>query len=389
MADRATINRIDGLIERYLEIVASPGNQENRKLWEPAEHWNRDMWRGLPRQGLAQLPTTIAPDNSLMSKLMGVSLTDYYGDPYVYMETQLRFKVFCAENFRDNTVYTNELFLWFGVVTELSMFGAQIEFYPYKEAWITGHALDDYAGIASHDPVDFYNSGLMPRVHRFYEVMRELSKDRLHVMFPEFVRGPFCIAMHLLGYERMVNDAFAEPEMFAGLMRYIVDCNKHWSAERARFTGETQDGCKLYNDEVDCPSISPNFYAETIFPYEKELSEHFGSVKYWHSCGNITRFLPQLAQLPNLRMVHCGPWTSYQEANRIFAGTGTTIDICLNPTTDVLDADEMRMAEKLTDIKTRMTDVPTAVRADAFMPYGDVDVVGRLEKWSLVAQRAL
>ena len=389
MTDHSAQQRIEELILRYLDVVDSDRNQENRRCWEAAEHWNRDMWRGIPRKGLRHIPTTIAPDNSLMGHLMGVNLVDYYTDPYVYLETQLRAKLYYAEHFQDQTVFTKELYLWFGVVTELSMFGAEVVFYPHKEGWIRGTALDDYEDVSRWDPVDFYESGLMPRIHEFYQVMGELSKGRLQVMFPEFVRGPFCIAQHLLGYERAVTDALTEPDQFRELLGYIVACNKHWSAEREKFTGEVQDGCKLYNDEIDCPSINPSFYEEMIFPFERDLAEHFGSVKYWHSCGRTTKFLPTIARLPNLRMFHVGPWTSYAEANRVFAGTDTAIDICLNPTADILDVDRETMRAKLLDIKKTMTDTAAAVRADAFMPYGDVDIVGKLAIWSSVAQEVL
>lgn len=48
-------------------------------------------------------------------------------------------------------------------------------------------------------------------------------------------------------------------------------------------------------------------------------------------------------------MFHCGPWTSYEKASRII-DKNTSLDICLNPNKDVLEADEQQMINKLKDI---------------------------------------
>jgi hypothetical protein len=57
-------------------------------------------------------------------------------------------------------------------------------------------------------------------------------------------------------------------------------------AERAKFLGEPVQKLKLYNDEVDCPTLSPGMYREFILSYEQELARIHGGLVYWHSCGN-------------------------------------------------------------------------------------------------------
>lgn len=386
-----TKERINDLIERYLEIVHSPRNQENKKLWRKTDDWNRDMWRGFPQleRGAGPVPFTVSPDNSLWGKIMGVDLTKYYTDPYVYLETQLRYQLYHFENYPDNVVFTDELFIWFGVITELSFFGADIVLYSHKEPWIQGTVISDYEEVKNKDYPDFYKSGLMPRIHQYYEVFQEMARGRLKVMFPDFVRGPFCISTHLKGHNDILLDSLADPEGVSMLMRYIVESNKHWRAEREKFTGEKNTSCKLYNDEIDCPSISPRIYEELILPFETELAEHYGGISYWHSCGNTTLLLPLLKRLPNLELLHIGPWTDYALATKLFAGTDTALDICVHPQSDVLEADEARMLQKIKDIHEKCAAAAYSVRADAIMPSTGMDEDAKIRQWAQLAAKVL
>ena len=127
----------------------------------------------------------------------------------------------------DNTCYTDELHLWFGVVTELGILGAPLLFYPNKEAWIEKGVIPEPGDLRGLEIPDFYTAGLMPRIHRFYEVLGEYAEGKLRVMFPEWVRGPFCLASHLRGMESFLMDLLLSPDSARGLMDFIVEAQKH------------------------------------------------------------------------------------------------------------------------------------------------------------------
>ena len=83
-----------------------------------------------------------------------------------------------------------------------------------------------------------------------------------------------------------------DPKFVHEMMAFATECIKEWWTERARFFGE--DGLQpllLGNDEVGIPWVSPALYEEFILPYETDLSEYFGGIDYWHSCGNCTALL--------------------------------------------------------------------------------------------------
>lgn len=389
MKNQKQADNIRRLMDRYLDHMASDRNRENLKLWKNPEGWNRDMWRGVPKAGLDVIPFLIAPDNSLWSKMLDIDMCGYYESPYTYLEAQLRKRIYQFEHFVDNTPLTDELYLWFSVVTELSFFGVQLDFVREKEPWIIGNVIEDEDDLDRMQLPDFYKSGLMPRIHEFYEVMSELADGRMKVMFPEFSRGPFCIAAHLRGFENALMDMLISEDFFLRLMRFVTDSYLAWMDERGRFMKEAPHPCKLYNDEINSPMVSPELYRDLIFPFEKELGEHFGGVKYWHSCGNTTPFLEQINKLPNLALFHTGPLTSYEDADRIM-GARTTLDVNLDPTRDVLHASEAQMEEKLRDIAEKCRHKNLTVRIDNLMPDGSLETqLDKIAKWQDAAARVL
>ncbi len=382
------MKQLKDLIEQYLDIVNSPKNQENKHYWERVDEWNRDMWRGIPKAGAA-IPFTIAPDNSLWSHILNVDLRKYYDDPEIYLETQLKLKIYHYHNFKDNTCFTDELYIWFGVITELSFFDAPIVFYPYKEGWVEGNVIRRYEDLKRLAIPDFYKSGLMPKIHRYYEVLNEYAGGKLRVMFPEWVRGPFCIATHLRGMENILMDTVENPDFIHQFMQFLVEAQKQWTGARNRFLHTEIKTCKLYNDEIGTPAISPRSYKELIFPYEKELSDYYGEVAYWHSCSDTTKFQSQINALTNLKMYHCGPWTSYAQAVKNLKQT-IALDICLNPQKDILEADETQMIAKLEDIKKTCDGRAYFVRADGFMLEDELaTILNKIRLWNRVASQVL
>ncbi len=385
MEKKQQVDRIKRLMDQYLGIVHSERNQKNIRLWKDAYNWNRDRWRGGPADNVEVIPYTISLGHSMWSKILNISMSDYNLDPYSHMEMQLGMKIYHFEKFNDNTPVTDELYIWFGPSTELSIFGCEPLIFNNKESWIKGPLIKEYEDADSLliQP-DFYKSGIMPRIHRFYEVMSEVADGKLKVMFPNFARGPFCIATHLRGMEDMLVDLKVEPDFVHRLMRFVTDSHKSWTEERNKFVKEEKFKTCLFNDEVDSPTISPSQYGEFILPYEKELEAHYGGVRYWHSCGNTTPFLSLIRELP-IDLFHVGPWTSYKEADDVFE-KASSLDICLHPMRDVLEADEEQMNAKLVNIKESCKHKNFAVRADTFMPQGDIhSQIDKINKWAELA----
>lgn len=82
--------------------------------------------------------------------------------------------------------------------------------------------------------------------------------------------------------------------------------------------------CWLFMDSQETSGVSPELYAEVVFPYYKELMSLFGLVSYgccesvhpiWDSC---------LSKIPNIRKVSISPWCDEEFMGERLRGTGIT-----------------------------------------------------------------
>ncbi len=380
------------LLDDLEKIIESPENQSKKHLFKDIGEWGRDMWRGVPRDPCSSgMPFTVAPDNSFWSALFNTSLLDFYSDPLEHLRLQLKLKKFTFEHFRDDTYMTKEIFIWFSIISSLSFFGPAVSFFKDREPVLEGKAiLENPDALDDMEPPDFSSSGLMPRILMYYEELNELVNGRFKVMFPQWARGPYAIAIHLRGFENFLMDTVDEPEYVHRLMRFVTDARKKWFTDRAAYLNEPVPFGKLYNDEVDSPTISPGIYDEFIFPYEKELSEFHGGISYYHSCGNTTSFMKSISRLPKLEYFHVSPWADLKTAVETFEDS-TALDIVLNPLEDCYMATEKQMADKIKSVMALCPpDKRCTLRIDGFQPFETIERdTKRIEAWSDLARPLL
>ena len=321
------------------------------------------------------VPLTIVPDNQLWSDILDMSLADNYTDPIKYLENQLKSYIYKFENWNDNYYFDGNIYIWFSVVTELSFFGPEIRFFDKREPWLEGKPiLDDKEKLQRMDFPDFYKSGYNKKIQQYYEVIGEALEGELDVYYPNWYRGPFCIAAHLRGLENILIDMITDPDFVHSLMRYIVDSSKNWMEERKRFLKIDKIPLgKLYNDEIGEPTLSPKLYEEFILPYEIELAKFQNGMLYWHSCNNTTNFFRLVKKIPGLQMIHVSPWADDEVANDIFKDE-IAIDRCLNSEHDVQNADQNRMEEVINSIVNSYgEEVRYSMRVDGITRINDID----------------
>ena len=120
---------------------------------------------------------------------------------------------------------------------------------------------------------------------------------------------------------------------------------------------------------------------------EIKISEAFGGINYWHSCGNTTPFLKEINSIPNLTMVHVSPWTNVWEAVKTYDQT-KVLEIAINPLDDVLTPEyPEKIDEKIIEIKEATREYNSVCRSDGFMVI-DGDINGTIKKLQYWIDRA-
>ena len=318
---RYTESAIADLLERYLAVCGSEENRRNAGFWtNAAGPWLIERWRGISARR-TDAPFTMALDIAGYSKVLGINCLDYYGDPDAQLHEQMRYHLWEAENLRCNRFFDRTAFVSFGAALEPSQFGARITFLPDQAPWVDTQSplLEDRGSLERLREIDLETTGLVPRVRAFYERMRELTEGSgIRVMYPIMHRAPFGIATELRGTTALLIDMIEAPESVHELMRLVTDALKADAQRRADYLGEPIAPCKFGNDEISAPMLSPAMYEQFILPYELELAEFHGSVSYWHSCGLTDSFYESVSTIPNLEMMHIGPWSNVERAAEVF-----------------------------------------------------------------------
>jgi uroporphyrinogen-III decarboxylase len=380
------------LLEKYLQIVNSKQNQDNKKYWENAnEPYLVERWRGRSTRK-TNTPFTMAMDISGYAKVLDINCLDYYGNAEDQLYNQLRYALWEFDNLKCHRYFENTVFVSFGSIFEASMFGAKFKYLPGGAPWIdeTEHIIKSREDLLHVKPFDFYKSGLCEKVHLFYETMKKLTEGfDIKVMFPVTLRSPFSAAIMLRGFSDLLMDIYDDPEFFHDILRIITDYIRDYSVKRAEFLGEPIPKCFLFNDEISTPMISNEMYKSHILPFEVELSELCGGVKYWHSCGVTDEFYESVKTIPGLKMMHIGPWSDVAKAAEVFRGDDIALEICLNASADIYDRNEEEMEQKLQNIKSACEGkVRYSVRADGFGVVDNVEsTLEKIRQWNKVALR--
>jgi hypothetical protein len=327
------IETIRQLEDRVRTLFESPENKRRLALWEDSGIGN-EYWHGIPKTKKPLFSVEL--ERPMYARTIGFSMEDFYKDPSVHVEANLRMMIFKFENIQDCTPIGKSFACYLGAGFERSLFGG--ESIPTDEdSWMGREPLiTERIDIATLEPIDFYKSSVMPETHRFYEQARSILSDDFALTFPQWCRSPFGVAWHVRGIDNLLCDFIDDPEWFRAFLNYITDCQIDYARKRERFTGVKMEYCNIYNDEVTSPMISPALYRDYILPTEIRLSKEFGGVHYWHSCGNTTPFMEYINQIPNLHMACVSAWSDLEKAERTYDKEHVTLEKHLHPYEGIL-----------------------------------------------------
>ncbi len=402
-------------MDQVREIHESPENQARALYWQivPHERWEPALIRTLPRppsfppnpstssghrfggdeRGGDKIPFVVEPALTMWSEILGFDIEAYWHDPLTYLTAQLEMKVYHARHFKDDTFIDKSFRLLFAMLLEGSVLGVPYGFSDEGYPWIdyTSPPIGDEQDLNALEMPDFFQGGIMPSVHRFYSEMREALDDDFLVRFPDWIMGPFGVACELRGFEQFLMDLILNQELAQQLLRFIVEARKSWQRQCDGFLGIERTRGVLGNDDVYCPNLSPALYRDLVLPLEVELGEHYSGISYWHSCGDTTKLLDDIACIPVMDLFHCGPWTDVAEACRVMGSRGVPLEVCVEPVDKVQRASTAEQRHYLQDIAAQIPDnVACYIKVDSLEIIRDLPTeLAAIQSWVDVAREVL
>ncbi len=228
----------------------------------------------LRRKYLDRVPTTVLI-GPYCSRLTNYSVKEILTDAKKSAEAHLAF----YNRFKpDSLIVYNDIYL------ELEAVGCELEFPEDNISHPKGVLLEDRAQLARLKVPDPKKDGRLPY---FIELCERVSTEvRKTAAMGLGHSGPWNLAMHLRGTEKLLVDDIMEPEFVHELMKFTTEVVKAVGdalieAGFAPSLGEATASCSL---------ISPQIYRDFVKPYHKELRDYFLSKKVpmaIHICGFI------------------------------------------------------------------------------------------------------
>jgi uroporphyrinogen decarboxylase len=178
----------------------------------------------------------------------------------------------------DSLIVYNDIYL------ELEALGCELEFPEDSISHPKGPLLTEKSQLARLKVPDPKKDGRLPY---FIELCERVSAEvRKTGAMGLGHSGPWNLAMHMRGTEKLLVDDLMDPDFVHELMRFTTEVVKTMGDAFI----EAGFGPSLGEATASCSLISPQIYHDFVKPYHKELHDYFLSKKVpmaLHICGFI------------------------------------------------------------------------------------------------------
>ena len=300
---------INKLIDEYTRLFESEDNRRRLAIWERTDEGIRGemQWHGIPsyETGAGRpMPVTAECLDKVWEELLGLELKRFFTEPDYYLEYYLKIKIRKFHEFADDTPLTMDIPVVLGVTHEAGMLGQKVILDSgHEPSFGKGSVVDETTIFPTE--FDFAKNRYLNEIAiPFYSRIKALAGSGFRVIFPQWYRGPQGVALYIRGFQEFSIDLYTNEALAHRILRYVTDAAMAFYRWHEEFTREPIRRGDLFNDDI--PLMSPEMYTKFFLEYEQEMSDFYGGVYYWHSCGDITHHVGSLHDLTDIDLVDFG-----------------------------------------------------------------------------------
>jgi uroporphyrinogen-III decarboxylase len=302
------LDTITSLLDELNRLCDSDENKRRLALWELDQCGIRGetQWHAVPSYTVDSnqpMPVTAECLVTIWQELLGLDLKKYYTDPVYFIENFLKIRIRKFKELSDDTPLTRDIPVSFGVTHEAGILGQEYHFHYDEEPTFAKHSIVN-ADTTFPDQIVFNNNGYLKMVIPYYDRVKEIAGPEFNIVFPYWFRGPQGVALYIRGYENFMLDMYLDEAFVHRLLRYVTNAAKQYAQWCSDYLGKPIPKGDLFNDDI--PIMSPEMYERFFLPYEQELSDFYGGIHYWHSCGDVTKHVAAVHNLTNISIFDFG-----------------------------------------------------------------------------------
>jgi len=205
------------------------------------------------------------------------------------------------------------LFPWYGTGVVPSALGCDVIFHKNQDPATGKPIIHEVNKIASLKKPDYCKDGLMPKVLKTIDFMRENTNLPVSITDPQ---GPLNIALSICGVENLFIWMCTNPDEVHQLMSFCAEVLIEWITIQKEHAGQDMDsgawphgiilpkgfgGVWIADD--DCTQISSEMYKEFVVPYNSKVLNAFGGGTI-HFCGSARHQINNFLETDGLKGIN-------------------------------------------------------------------------------------
>jgi uroporphyrinogen decarboxylase len=206
------------------------------------------------------------------AQLIGASTREFLLDPEIFVKAQ----VAAYERYQPDIIVMER-----DLLMDVEAMGNELKFPRDSMCISTKVALEDKGKLSGLKLADPIKDGRIPG---YLESLAETKKIITDAIVSAVVAGPWTIAIGLREAERLLRDAMKDPDYVQELMAFCTEA----SIRMGEAVYPLKVGLSYSEAPASCSLISPRIYRKFIFPYHKQIADHFKEKKVGtglHICG--------------------------------------------------------------------------------------------------------